>query len=88
MPGTWHLFTRTLVLHVHMWYLFTCMLVIRVRALGARSIREARPSRTWEIPPHVAWSVVAMTTVQVLNRRYKHSKTIMWLVEACYACNT
>ena len=59
----WYLFTHTLVLHVHTWYLFIHMLV----ALGAHSVRYVRPSCTWEIPPRVAWSLVATATLQVLQ---------------------
>ena len=36
-------------------------------ALGAHSDRKMRPSRTWEIPQRVEWSVVARTTLQVLQ---------------------
>ena len=36
-------------------------------ALGAYSDRQMRPSRTWEIPLRVAWSVVATTTLQILQ---------------------
>ena len=36
-------------------------------ALGAHSDCYMRPSRTWEIPPRVEWSVVATTTLQVLQ---------------------
>ena len=35
---TWHLFTCTLVLHVHTWYLFTHTLVIHVCMLHVHSI--------------------------------------------------
>ena len=31
------------------------------------SIRLMPPSRTWEIPPRVEWSVVATKTLQVLH---------------------
>ena len=36
-------------------------------ALGVHSDRLMRPSRTWEIPQHVEWSVVATTTLLVLQ---------------------
>ena len=35
--------------------------------LGALSNRLMRPSRTWEIPQRVEWSVVTTTTLQVLQ---------------------
>ena len=36
-------------------------------ALGAHSDRLMRPSRTWEIPKRLEWSVVTTTTLQVLQ---------------------
>ena len=35
--------------------------------LGAHSDRLMRPSRTWEIPQRVEWSVVTTTTLQMLQ---------------------
>ena len=52
-----------IVLHICTSYLLIHMLV----ALGAHSDREMRPSRTWEIPQRVEWSVVDTTTLQVLQ---------------------
>ena len=48
--------------------IFTYPHFSRIRcALGGHSVRLMRPSRTWEIPPRVEWSVVATTIVQVLQ---------------------
>ena len=56
-------------------------------ALGAHSDRLMQPSRTWETPSRVEWSVVATKPYKCSNRRSNFGKTIIGLVEACCACN-
>ena len=62
------LFIYTYISLACLYMVFIYPYISHVRcALGARSVCEMRPSRTWEIPPRVSWSVVTTTTLQVLQ---------------------